>query len=138
RIGDKAAVEPFRTARHAGHGGRDPATGARFGGGQHPAACAQPGADLGGQLLEHPVCRVHPNNLTSTASASKAYAAATMSSIITPKPPLNAASTLRTGGGLTMSKKRNSATATACHSKVGGVKTSTSQIATISSHTMAP
>ena len=43
-----------------------------------------------------------------------------------------------TGGGLTMSKKRKSATATACQSSPGGVNSSTSQIATISSQTMPP
>ena len=67
---------------------------------------------------------------------SKAYPAATISSHITPKPPFRRASKNLMGGGLTMSNVRNSTNASVCDSQPAGVSHSTSQNATISSHTI--
>src|SRR3546814_9595949 len=63
-------------------------------------------------------------------------AAATMSSHITPKPPLILASKYLMGGGLAISNRRNRPKASNCAKKVSGDSHSTSQNATISSQTI--
>ena len=53
-----------------------------------------------------------------------------------PKPPFRRASKNLMGGGLTMSNVRNSTNASVCDSQPAGVSHSTSQNATLSSHTI--
>src|SRR5690606_33155870 len=59
-----------------------------------------------------------------------------MSSHMTPKPPLILASKYLMGGGLAISNNRNRPNAVSCARKVPGTSHSTSQNATISSHTI--
>src|SRR5690606_15051852 len=137
-VGDEAALEPQAGARARRDGPRPQPTGAGFRRGAQPARRAQRGAHLARQGARSAFGHDSNPSRTSSAPASKAYRAATISSIMTPKPFLKRRSSRLAGGGLTMSKKRNSATETAWAQNPGGISHSTSQMATISSQLMPP
>src|SRR5690606_35260383 len=137
-IGHEASVEPAAGAGCVSHGGGKQAARAGFRASEHPATIrqqpSQPWRVIPYQFITHD----STPSLTGTAITNKLYAAARISSHMTPNPFLRRLSKKCMGGGLMISKRRNMTNASSCAQKPAGASHSISQKATISSQTMPP
>src|SRR4029079_6870527 len=136
RVHDESALEPLGRPLDRRHRLRHPSPGARFRGDEERPGVAQSAADARGKRLQRILA--HSTNLFTSARTTSAYPAASMSSAITPNPPLSRRSTSRIGDGLTTSKKRNSRNAATCHQGSSGRSASIARNATTSSQDIAP
>src|ERR671918_1170100 len=106
-VGDVAALDHGRGARDLGQAGDDQAAGAGLRGREVPAAVLACGEQAAPQI-EARLRKGHGSQGTISHNAPPAYAPATTSSSITPKPPVTARSMKLAGQGLSTSRTRNS------------------------------